>query len=432
MRKAFQHYFKPTPAQLAKLWNDGLLSFDASVLLNVYGYSKETAEELLTLAENNAERVRLPHQFALEYARNRAAAIIKQVHNYLGCEKQLDEIKDKYLAPRRDHPYLSKRSLRAYEKILEELAANRAKIEKYISADPYLERILGIFDGRVGGEPTAEELAHLQTEAQERFKNKVPPGYADAGKPNGGGAGDYVAWHQLMAIAKTEKKGIILVIDDFKEDWWQMEKERTIGPRPELLIEFSRITQQWVYLYTSESFLRAAKEFGADIKDTVIKEVGERLQRQREEVRAVLPDRFGQTINVSPSDKAFTPEIFAPLTSGARVFDTAQISPDFFKHLADFNKIDLSQWAVKATGFDPNAIGTVKLNLFNPAFASGVLSGSLESPAEPTGDVDESGAVDARTSEQKLESAIEEKSENADGGAEGDARAGGESGESED
>jgi PIN like domain len=86
MRKAFHQFFRPAPEKLSELWQHGLLSFDASVLLNVYGYSRKTRDDLVELIEKNAARARLPHQFGWEFARNRSSVIVKQVHNYLKVE----------------------------------------------------------------------------------------------------------------------------------------------------------------------------------------------------------------------------------------------------------------------------------------------------------------------------------------------------------
>ena len=83
----------------------------------------------------------------------------------------------------------------------------------------------------------------------------------------------------MIEIAKTEEKDIILAIDDQKEDWWQIEHERTVGPKPELLKEFAEESKKRIYLYNSVSFLRAAKLYGAaDIEERVIREVESRLE----------------------------------------------------------------------------------------------------------------------------------------------------------
>lgn len=50
MRKIFHQYFRPTETELRELWDDGLFSFDASVLLNIYGYSKDTREDVVDLS----------------------------------------------------------------------------------------------------------------------------------------------------------------------------------------------------------------------------------------------------------------------------------------------------------------------------------------------------------------------------------------------
>jgi hypothetical protein len=150
MRQIFRQYFRPTKDELNELWQHGLFSFDASVLLNIYGYSTETREELVGFVEKNAPRVRLPHQFGLEYARNRSSVIVKQVNNYLKVEDALRKIRDNDIAPKYNHPYLSKNSTRAYQAILNELEKSRKAMEKLIGSDQYAEKMFGVFDGRVG------------------------------------------------------------------------------------------------------------------------------------------------------------------------------------------------------------------------------------------------------------------------------------------
>jgi hypothetical protein len=283
MRKQFHQFFRPRDPDLEALWVDGLFSFDASVLLNVYGYSNETSQELVALLEAIAARTRLPHQFGLEYSRNRSIVILRQVSNYRKVIDRLAEIKRVDLDPKRDHPFLSQQSAKAFEKIQKELENERRRMEKLIGNDPLAERILSVFDGRVGPEPSEQELVDLHKDAQDRYGKLIPPGYADLkekGVPDA--YGDYIGWRQLMAIAAEQQKGIILVTDDAKDDWWRIEKERTIGPRPEILAEFARIAQQPFYMYTSENFLRAAKTYlSADIGDKAIEEVSQRLASQK-------------------------------------------------------------------------------------------------------------------------------------------------------
>jgi PIN like domain len=293
MRLAFRHYFRPTELELTELWRDCLFVFDASVLLNIYGYSNDTRDELVRIITQNSARLRCPHQFGLEFARRRCDVITRQVKNYANAEEALKNIQNKHIAPKRDHPYLTKKSLRAYDAIQAELRSNRTAIEKLIGSDPYADQILAAFEGRVGNAPSSDELAELHAKAKERFEKSIPPGFADL-KEKGpvDSCGDFIGWHQIIKIAESEQKGVVLVVDDLKEDWWQISGSHTIGPRPELVEEFGNITHQRIWMYTSENFLRATKKYlDTDIAETVIEEVGERLADQRRSDRQQKPGR---------------------------------------------------------------------------------------------------------------------------------------------
>lgn len=333
MRAKFHQYFKPLESEIKTLWANGLFSFDASVLLNVYGYSDETCEDLVAFLEKNAERIRLPHQFALEFSRNRASVIIKQIDNHIAAEKDLKKILNVHFEPKRDHPYLSDEALSAFHGITQELSESREEMEGLLSYDPFCDRMLSVFNGRTGAEPTSEECAQFHKEAQQRYAALVPPGYCDLKqKPIPDAYGDCVAWMQLIQIAKTEKKDLVLAIDDLKEDWWQIEHERTVGPRPELLKEFFELSGQRLYLYNSFSFLRAAKQYGAaDILDRVIREIEIRLESQRQEkfaagMKALAPSESnGLKIDLLPGDE----KVGEPLKSAALVpADVESLKPD--------------------------------------------------------------------------------------------------------
>jgi len=285
VRNAFRAYILPTPEEFTALWENAIVCFDASVLLNVYGYSDDTREELLSLLERQAHRVRLPHQFGLEFVRNRAKVIRKQVGNYRKVEEQLEKIKNEDFSRRSDHPFPSPAMLSSFDAILAELAEGRKKLEDLITEDPYLDRILKVFDGKVGPKPTNEELNKLHSEAKVRYQTETPPGYKDLKKKGEPEAfKDYVGWSQLIDSAKKEQKDVILVCDDLKEDWWNVEKSgRVIGPRYELIQECLDKSQRFFYMYTLESFLRYANIYlKEEIKEEAITEVSQRLAANTE------------------------------------------------------------------------------------------------------------------------------------------------------
>lgn len=286
MRTVLRHYFRPDRTEFERLWKDALISFDASALLNLYGYSDQTRDNLIEVIKSYAHRSRLPYQFAREYARNRASTIIKQIKNYHDTERDFAQIASKRLQPKREHPFLTSESAAAFASIQKELESKRQALEAMVNFDEYADVLLASFEKKIGPAPDKTTTNDLYKTADARYSMKTPPGYMDAkDKDIPDRYGDYIGWRQLMDIAKAEGKDFILVIDDFKEDWWQKEGERTIGPRPELLEEFFSETKQSVWMYTSESFLIAAKEYDSSgVEDEVIKEVGARLDAQKAEL----------------------------------------------------------------------------------------------------------------------------------------------------
>ncbi len=281
-----------------------MFSVDANVLLNVYRYSRDTREELVSFLEKIAHRLRLPYQFGLEFARNRCNVIMQQVENHKKVERELRKIHQEIFASPSRHPYLQEPHLGNFDSMLAALTEGCQEMNQLITRDPFLDRMLAAFEGKLGSAPSTTNLEDLYKEAKERFNLKIPPGYEDLKtKKEPEAYGDFIGWRQLMDIAKEINKDMILVIDDIKEDWWQRIHGQTLGPRPELLSEFSEKTGQRLYLYTSDNFLRYAKESGvAEISETVIVEVGQRLASQRESQRAGDEEKLG-TVSVVSDDE---------------------------------------------------------------------------------------------------------------------------------
>ncbi|BAZ86876.1 hypothetical protein NIES806_30930 [Dolichospermum compactum NIES-806] len=96
--------------------------------------------------------------------------------------------------------------------------------------------MIEILNGKIGN--PYSDLLYIYKLSEERFKYSVPPGYEDAKKkPVPDMYGDAILWLQLIDYAKSEKKPIIFVTDDDKEDWWLESGGKTISPRPELVQE---------------------------------------------------------------------------------------------------------------------------------------------------------------------------------------------------
>ena len=291
MKKYFPGYFYPSEREIKNLWDSCVFAVDANILLNLYRYSDETRNEFLRILESIKERLWLPHRAAQEYFNNRLSVIAQQEKAYEETIKTLENVHND-LRNARQHPFITERLMKrlgsVFDDVSKELHKNKEIHSKRAGSDKIQEALNTLFDGRVGYPFSDDKLESILKEGEERYTKKIPPGYKDDGKNNEGTLpnsayrkfGDLIVWHQLIEKSLKTKKGIIFINDDKKEDWWQIFKGKNLGPRPELIKEFSDLTKKRFYMYQSDRFLElAAEHFKQDLKPESVNEIRE-LRRQ--------------------------------------------------------------------------------------------------------------------------------------------------------
>lgn len=279
MRNTIWEYLVPSIKEKEELWGKSIFVFDTNVLLNLYRYTSNTRETLMAAFEDLKERIWLPHQVAYEFAKNRFDVIFEMVNKYEILEKKNNNLISEYIKELRlknSDPSIMqlKDSLDSW--IREQKSKNL--IVTRVSEDKILDKILSIFDEKVGRPFTEEEKTAIYEEGEERYKKQIPPGFCDASKAQDGNPnnayGDLMVWKQILEYSRDNKRDIIYVTHDQKEDWWEQSKGKTIGPRVELRKEFANITKQNFYMYSMESFLEQySKHKGQTADQSVIEEV---------------------------------------------------------------------------------------------------------------------------------------------------------------
>jgi PIN like domain len=274
MRELFVEYCPLGQPAIQEIWASALIILDANILLNLYRYTDETREGLLEILESQrlSERLWLPFQAALEFHRNRALVIAEQAVPYqkiiVAIDKNtrnlLEELQSIQL--HRYHPYLQKEELvnvtnNLKETLITHLKDKASAYPNFLSDDLILDRIHELFKGKHGSEPSAQRKAELIQLGEERFKAKLPPGYADEGKDGADKYGDFFLWREILDKAISQHKPVILVTDDLKEDWWYRIKGKTVGARPELRREFKAETGYEFLLYNPVEFAKYANQF---------------------------------------------------------------------------------------------------------------------------------------------------------------------------
>ena len=298
MKSLFQGYYRPTDAEFQALWDEASFVFDANVLLNLYRYTKETAEDVLQLIASLQERLWLPHQVALEFHENRIDVITSQVTAYDEVERELDKAAksiETTLGKYRYHPFLqateiSKLTEQGAAPVRDRVKALKAAHPDYLADDPILAHITGIYQGRVGQPYDDARLQSIRTQGKQRYAEKIPPGYKDEKKGDAEAYGDLIIWYQMIDHAEATKKPVIFVTDDTKEDWWWEQGGKTLGPRPELVHEFAKRTGCRLYAYRPDRFFELARGREAPrVKSSSIEEV-KQVQETEQTRRAMFTE----------------------------------------------------------------------------------------------------------------------------------------------
>lgn len=145
-------------------------------------------------------------------------------------------------------------------------------------------KVTELFAGKVGAKPSAERIAAIHKEGNDRYAKKIPPGFEDAKKAAEGGDkfGDLVIWMEMIEKAKSDKRPVIFVTDDGKSDWWHIHRGRKMGPHPALIEEFLATTGQEFHIYELLQFLRYAAVTGSEIKEESVRKIADSLVAETE------------------------------------------------------------------------------------------------------------------------------------------------------
>jgi hypothetical protein len=301
MKNTLFEFYKPDDTELKKAWDDGIFTFDANVLLNLYRYSGTTAKELFDVLKHLSSKIWLSHQAGYEYLNNRISVIHKQkiayeeIKNILG--KKLEELSNE-LNSYKKHSTIEadkikediKKSFEAIYTAIEELSKSHPTYEPL---DGIREELTKLFNGKTGNSFDKTRLSELFKEGQLRYDNETPPGFKDKNAKKDESKlnlyGDLILWKQIIEKGKEENKPIVLITDDLKEDWWNKFKGETLGPRKELLREFFDETGQKIYIYQADKFLEYANKLkiGKTVKEEAIKEIRDVRIKDEEHLKEI-------------------------------------------------------------------------------------------------------------------------------------------------
>ncbi len=278
MKSKFRGYFAFLPELTLNEIKKAIICFDTSSLLNIYRYPKNAADDFIKAIEYFQENIWLPYLVALEYQSNRVTVLQQQARvfddlliktkKYKGEVLGLFSDKQHHSIPYDQLEVLLENFDTDFENFLKKV---KDRHPNYFRNDPIQNKLMNLFDGKVGEIPSLVDLEELYKEGEARFEKKIPPGYKDAKNKEHENKlygdllikskySDFIIWSEIIEYARGLNKSIILVTDEQKEDWCWRESNIILGARPELVTEIFMKAGVDFRLISSSQFISVASK----------------------------------------------------------------------------------------------------------------------------------------------------------------------------
>ena len=274
MKSHFFEHYDYSDDEKKDIFSNCLFVFDTNVLLNLYRYTVATRDEMFEVMRAHNDRIWIPYQVGWEFFNNKRS-ILDSIDKFSkDLKENLVSQKEKFMNPLMGvkHPYISVEKI---EKLYSEFCASVSKkIDEWSEKDPdYIhndvvwDTLTELFDGKVGDDFSETDLKKIFAEGKARYESKMPPGYCDLKEKKQEVErrlyGDLIVWKQTIAASKTQKKDVVFITDDVKEDWYGPARSgETKRARVELIKEFAGCTDgQRILLYNQDTFLYYIGEY---------------------------------------------------------------------------------------------------------------------------------------------------------------------------
>lgn len=260
---------------ISEIKNDCLFVFDTNSLILPYTTSSESLDEIKKVYTKiiDEKRFFIPGQVAREFARIRPEKI-KEVFQQLTKSRNSIPVlgigKYPLLEGIKDYDELSTKE-KEINSLVKDYAKQLGKVIEHVKEwswnDPVSQLYKSLFnDGVIYDIELDEEK--IKKELEYRYENKIPPGYEDRNKDDGG-TGDLLIWFTILELAETHKKDIVFISGDEKKDWFYQVDKQSLYPKFELTAEFRGKAPDKTFSIIKLSEL--LELFGAD--ERVIKEL---------------------------------------------------------------------------------------------------------------------------------------------------------------
>lgn len=319
----YEKYYLTKENVIEILKNDGIIVFDTSALLDLYYYSEDSRDRIFeNVFPYFANRLWIPAQVYFEFLKNKDTVAAKPRKTYEALldinnkdmgyvpkinfivakfEKTLKELEgvlttlEQTTAKEDKHPFLEqeiftpmndavnifRNQMREFSTKVDtfqteiQLNINKKIDELSLEDDAVQKQIEKNFV--IGNELSYEQMTKISIDGKRRYSEKIPPGYMDQENKIGlQKYGDLFVWAEILNYAAKQKKDVILITNDVKEDW--VDKKLDCKPRFELLKEFNSITHKNFWMCNMKDFLHLVNQINdekSQIPENVMEDVEE-------------------------------------------------------------------------------------------------------------------------------------------------------------
>ena len=275
-----------TPEREEKLWSEAIFVFDTSSICTLYNLKADSQKILADIFNKLKDRIWIPAQVKYEYLKNREKVIDNPINECYN-DPQIVKIGRQFVNEFSDflknnenndyHPYIKDDSFRELTQKRDELKKTIEEIIELIKKEKK-DRISEIQSIKANdcikdtfltlkcGQPFSfNEILKIIHEGEFRYRNTIPPGYMDKEDKQGTQIyGDLIVWNEILRYVEQEKKSIIFICDDLKEDWWFRSKKNIVDkPRFELIKEYD-ISGSDFWMYTVKQFLEKLEQYNRE------------------------------------------------------------------------------------------------------------------------------------------------------------------------
>lgn len=357
--KGFEKW-QPLPEEhVTQALREGLVVFDANVLLHLYDLEEESLEDWHRIFNKIGDRVWLPHQVMDEFWKNRFTKLPTEssTTGFIGrlqaakgtvldvYEKWLDDTKTENADEALDE--LRSELSDVIGNISNQINASQEQRKQRFDRDPSKDGVVQlldkIFSRRVGEPFSNSELTKQHAIADARYSEKIPPGFHDdsnneqavKGKNSDAKYGDYLLWRQLLDHGKNgsgvASGGLIFITNDGTEDWWRDPFENFdkatrkaqggwLIPHPLLVEEVQRELGASYIQLKSHEFLESIRTAYKDLK------ISQRTMDQAAEAEIASSDSKAEEVQ-RIIDEGLDSHVFV-LTKHSEILARARIDDD--------------------------------------------------------------------------------------------------------